>query len=114
MSEDSITTMVSKLQQLSEKERNEYVHNQLDKVVSAIEYAVDKLGVEDVDEFKTMGKLERGKRAKRVLDSLKPMFEELSENRDLLIICLMFSVKEEFRDIYQRVLDMIEKFSVLM
>jgi hypothetical protein len=99
------------LMSLPEEKRDEYALQVLNAVVEGLEKALDKKLIATLFDKKA-GLLDKKKPAAETLyRNIEILLNDLKENDAIIIACLMYAMKDKFREIILRVMDALSSIA---
>jgi hypothetical protein len=99
------------LMSLPEEKRDEYALQVLNAVVEGLEKALDKKLIATLFDKKS-GLLDKKKPAAETLyRNIEILLNDLKENDAIIIACLMYAMKDKFREIILRVMDALSSIA---
>ena len=109
--EERYRNAIRYLMSLPEEKRDEYVTKVLNAVIEGLEKALDKNLIAVLFDKKA-GLLDKKKPAAETLyKNITQLLNELKENDAIIIACVMYAIKEKFRDTVLRVLSIFASLS---
>jgi hypothetical protein len=100
---------------ISDEKRDGYVKEVLKSIVMNLDILGESIkketGVNSIEDLKKMGGISMYKAAMKAKGIAEKFFADMGAQKELVIACLIYTIKPEFRDFY---IEMIERISKLV